>query len=386
MVVLALITLVGPLAIHFFLPVMPAVAAVFAVSDAVAQATFSITLATMAVTTLIYGALSDRYGRRPVLLAGLALFVAGSVLAALAPSIGLLLLARLLQAAGAGSGIALARAMARDAYGPDRLVHAIAYLTMAYTLGPMVAPPLAGLLGHEVDWRTVFWAAAGIGLLILFAAWRVLHETLPVRPDAGAPLARIGGDFVTLFRHRRFTAFVAQSGFSTGTFFALAAGSSFLMQDYLGRPASEYGLYFLAFPLGYCLGNYVSSRLGGRVAIERMVVIGSTGLVGAVAVLGMLLLAGAMSPLAIFLPGFVLTFAQGLALPNAQAGLLRAVPHLAGTAAGIGVFTQMLGGAVFSQVFGLVSDGTPVPLVLVVSLAAVLTLAAALVAARTRST
>lgn len=384
-VVLAAITLVGPLSIHFFLPVLPKVKAVFEVSDALAQVTFSVSLATMACMTVVYGALSDRYGRRPVLLTGLALFVLGSGLAAVAPSITLLIMARLLQAAGAGCGVALARSIARDAYGPDQLVRAIAYLTMAYTLGPMLAPPLGGFLGEALGWRSIFWFALFFGLAITLAAALVLHETHVERgPREGAGPPGFFRDFLHLFGRLRFAAFVSQSGFSSGTFFALAAGSAFLMQEYLGRPAFEYGLYFFLFPAGYCAGNLVSGRLSGRVQIERMVLLGSLLLTVTVVVQVSLLLAGHISPWTIFLPGFFLTFAQGIALPNAQAGAIRVRPDLSGTAAGIGVFVQMMGGAAFSQLVGLFADGTAFPMVIVMSVAAACCLAAGIIAFATR--
>lgn len=384
-VVLAAITLVGPLSIHFFLPVLPKVKAVFDVSDALAQATFSVSLATMACMTVVYGALSDRYGRRPVLLTGLALFVLGSALAAIAPSISLLIMARLLQAAGAGCGVAMARSIARDAYGPDKLVSAIAYLTMAYTLGPMLAPPLGGFLGETLGWRSVFWFALSFGLAITFAAAFVLHETNQERGAGKSSTGRkMFGGILYLFGHLRFAAFVSQSGFSSGAFFALAAGSAFLMQEYLGRSASEYGLYFFLFPAGYCAGNLVSGRLSGRMQIEHMVLAGSLILVTMVAVQATLILSGNISPLTIFLPGFLITFAQGIALPNAQAGAIRVCPELSGTAAGLGVFMQMICGAVFSQLFGLFSDGTPGPMIMVMSVAAALCMAAGLIAFATR--
>ena len=137
---LASIALIGPLAVHAFLPVIPAIKSDLALPDAVAQMTFSIALFAMAFSTLGYGSLSDRYGRRPVLLSGLILFAGGSVICLFAGSVAWLLLGRILQALGAGCGMTLVRAIARDAYGPDALVKVLAYLTMFYTIGPMAAP------------------------------------------------------------------------------------------------------------------------------------------------------------------------------------------------------------------------------------------------------
>src|SRR5579864_1330551 len=131
-IALASISLIGPLAVHLFMPVIPAVKAALGLTDAMAQLTFSIALFGMAFATLFYGSLSDRYGRRPILLSGLALFLVGSAISALADSMLPLVIGRLVQAIGAGCGITLVRAIAQDVYGPSRLVKAIAYLTMAY--------------------------------------------------------------------------------------------------------------------------------------------------------------------------------------------------------------------------------------------------------------
>jgi MFS transporter, DHA1 family, multidrug resistance protein len=357
--------------------VVPEIKAAFAVSDALAELSFSITLATMAVATLVYGSLSDRFGRRPMLLSGLALFLAGSLLSALAGTVVVLILGRLVQAIGAGSSITLTRAIARDAYGPDRLVQAIAYLTMAYTLGPMVSPPLGGLLVDHFGWRSVFWFAFIAGGAITVAVGAVLPETRRIVTGARGGILR---DYRALFSDRRFTAFVLQSGFMSGTFFAMIAAAPFLMQDRLGRSATEFGFYFFFYPAGYCIGNLISSRLAGRVAIESMVVTGSIINFAAVAAQGAIIFGGGLSPLAIFMPGFFVTFAQGLALPNAQAGAMQAKPTLAGTAAGIGVFCQALGSALFAQLYGMLADGTAVPMIGVATFAAALSAAASAVA------
>jgi DHA1 family bicyclomycin/chloramphenicol resistance-like MFS transporter len=368
-VALAAVTLIGPLAVHMFLPVLPGIRAAFGVSAGLAELSFSITLATMAVATLVYGTLSDRFGRRPVLLSGLGLFLAGSALSAAAPSIVVLIAGRLVQAVGAGCSIALTRAMARDAYGPDHLVKAIAYLTMAYTLGPMLAPMLGGLLDDRLGWRSVFAFALAAGGAITAVSAMILYET---RVPASARRGSVWRDYRTLFADLRFTAFVLQSGLCSGTFFAMAAASPFLMQDQLGRSATEYGLYFFLYPAGYCIGNFMSSRLAGRIAIEPMVMVGSVVNLATVLVQAAFVLAGALSPLVIFLPGFFVTFAQGIALPNAQAGAMQTQPELAGTASGVGVFTQTLAAAIFAQLYGLFADNTALPMVAVATSAAVL--------------
>lgn len=369
------ITLIGPLAIHLFLPAMPEVKKAFGISDALVGLTFSVTLLVMAFVTLGYGSLSDRYGRRPVLLTGLVLFTAGSAVSSIAGSVFGLIVGRMIQALGAGCGVTLARVIARDAYGTDGLVKVIAYLTMAYALGPMLSPLLGGMLIDVFGWRSVFWFAMLSGAGITTTAWVVLYETRPEDEIEQTPTG-IFRNFAALLVHLRLTAFVLQTGFSTGTFLSMAAASSFLMKDYLGRSATEFGVYFLFFPIGFFFGNLLSSRLSKRISIENMVLAGSV--IGMVAIVfqSALILGGYLTPLIIFVPGFVLTFAQGIALPNAQVGALRVIPRLSGTASGIGVFCQMFLGAVFSQIYSLIADGTPIPMVITVSCGAVLTLLA----------
>jgi DHA1 family bicyclomycin/chloramphenicol resistance-like MFS transporter len=376
---LGAITLIGPLAIHLFLPVMPAVKSAFAISDALVELTFSVTLFTMAIVTLFYGSLSDRYGRRPVLLGGLALFVLGSALSAFATSVAMLILGRVVQAVGAGSGLTLSRAIARDAYGPEVLVKAIAYLTMAYTIGPMIAPTFGGLLMDMFGWRAAFWFALVASAAILAAAYFVLVETRH-RSDSPVRHGRVLSDYATLLSSGRFVAYVLQSGALSFAFFAIAAASPLLMKDLLGEGGVEYGLYFMMFPIGYTTGNWISVHLSGRVPIDTMVLLGS--ILSFILFTGqaVLILAGELSPLLIFLPGGLVSFSQGLSMPNAQAGAMRIEPALAGTAAGLGVFAQMFLSAVSSELFGILSDGTALPMIELTMTGAVVALGAAIAA------
>ena len=374
---LGAITLIGPLSIHLFLPVLPAVKSAFAISDALAELTFSITLFTMAFVTLVYGSLSDRYGRRPVLLGGLLLFVIGSALSAVAGSIEVLIAGRLVQAVGAGCGLTLSRAIARDAYGPEALVKVIAYLTMAYTVGPMIAPPLGGILMDALGWRAPFWFALLVGAAILLGAYLVLFET---RGGSAGPRTPVLQHYATLLRQGRFLAYVLQSGFMSLAFFAIAAASPLLVQGLLGQSATAYGLYFMLFPLGYMSGNWISSRLSGRAAIDNMVLLGSVLAFVVTIVQAALILGGFLTPLLIFLPGSLISFSQGLSLPNAQAGAMRVAPALAGTAAGLGVFAQMFLSAVSSELYGIFADGTPLPMIVLTTLGALGALGAALAA------
>lgn len=368
---LASISLIGPLAIHIYLPVIPAVKASLGLSDAVAQSTFSLALAAMAFSTLFWGSMSDRFGRRPVVLAGLVVFLLGSLACALAQGVTTLILGRLLQAFGAGVGGGLARTIARDAYGPDKLVRAIAYLTMFYTLGPMISPIAGGFLIDLISWRAVFGFSLAMGAIILAGVYFIIWETRPRAVTGFVPKGFVS-DAISLFSHLRFTCFVLQTGFNTGVFFVAASAAAFLMKETLQRPAAEFGFWFALFPIGFFIGNFVSSRVGGRASNETMVLTGAALALGAVALQSGLLISGYLTPLSIFAPGFLITFAQGISLPYGQAGAIATLPRIAGTAAGIGVFTQNIVGALFAQLYGFLADGTIWPIVVTTGLSATL--------------
>ncbi|MCC2098022.1 MAG: MFS transporter [Hyphomicrobiales bacterium] len=382
-VALAAISLIGPLSVHIFLPIIPGIRAAFGMSDAFAQLNFSISLFTMAFATLVYGTLADRLGRRPVLMAGLLLFVLGSALCASAYSDISLLIGRFVQAIGAGCGVALVRTIARDAYGAAGLTKAIAYLTMAYTAGPLLAPMIGGVLHDTAGWRSVFIFSFLCSVVIYFTTWLVIPETrasTPLRSPDDEPVKRssVFRDYIELFSHWRFAAFVFQTGLSSAIFFTMAAAAAALMKDILDRPAADYGFWFFMFPLGYFTGNFISTRFTKSVSIETMVLAGSIIGFLAAAIQCAFLLAGVVNIATLFLPGLFTTLAQGVALPYAQTGAINIVPRLIGTASGIGVFLQSFLGGAFSQMYGLLANGTVVPMVTVTMAGSILMLVAGL--------
>jgi DHA1 family bicyclomycin/chloramphenicol resistance-like MFS transporter len=369
--VLASISLIAPLVIHLYFPVIPVVKVALNLTAAEAQLTFSIALFCMAFATLAYGALSDRHGRKPLLMSGLCIFLFGSLVAFFADSIAMMIVGRALQAIGAACGVTLVRAIASDVYGPGGLVKAIAYLTMFATIGPMVSPMVGGALIDTFGWRSVFGFALLMGSIILVGAYVAVPETRA----AETPRRNYLRSYLELLTQIRFLAFVMQSGFSTGTFLTIATASSGFMKELLDRPSIEFGFYFLMFPVGFLCGSFISTRLSGRVINEHMVLTGATLSLLAVAVQSGFLLFGHVNPLVLFLPGFFVTLAQGIALPFGQAAAMAVNPQLVGMAAGLGVFMQNLGGAVFAQLYGLLSNGTTGPLVVTTAITAVLSLA-----------
>jgi DHA1 family bicyclomycin/chloramphenicol resistance-like MFS transporter len=381
------VTLIGPLSVHAFIPALPMVQRAFAIGDAAAQSMLSITLLGMAASTLFYGSLSDRYGRRPVLLSGIGLFLIGATVCAVSTDVVTLASGRFVQAAGAGCGLVLARAIIRDVYGDDRLVKMMAYLTMAYVMGPMLAPPIGGALIDAFGWRAVFYLGLALGVAIFALTAIATHETAPRNhggDEAGFGRRLIQG-YARLARMPKFLGYVLHAAFIAAAFFSYVSSASFLMSDVLHRPASEYGIYFLFLPLAYLVGNFFASRLSGRVSIATMVVIGGVGAM--VVAIGFVIWASVspIDPLLLFVPGVVASIAQGLSMPNAQSGAIQVDADLTGAASGAVMFAQLSFGAIGAQVMGFVADGTVYPMAVMFLVCCALSLVSGIVPAFIRN-
>jgi DHA1 family bicyclomycin/chloramphenicol resistance-like MFS transporter len=361
MALLAALTALAPFSLQIFVPSLPAIQAGFGVSPGVAQLALSLSILANAVAALSYGPLSDRFGRRRMVLTGLVIFAVGSVLCTVAPTIGMLILGRIVQAAGAAAGMVIARAIVRDLYERDQAASMIAYLTMAMVVAPTLAPSFGAVILDLAGWRAVFVAVSGVGAVLALAAWQRLRETRAGGAGSGGWSSLLSGTGA-LLRSRAFIGYVLQSAFAISAFFAFVAGAPYFMIDILGRPATEYGLWFIVVSTTFMAGNFGAARLTRRVGVDRMVLLGS-GLV----VLGTLLAAGLLlslpwTSISLFGPMMLVTFGNGLAIPNAQAGAISVDPTLAGTASGLSGFTQMLFAAVVSQAVGMLQNGTPYPM------------------------
>jgi DHA1 family bicyclomycin/chloramphenicol resistance-like MFS transporter len=358
-IALVSVTFIGPLSLHLFIPAMPAVKEDFAVSTGMAQLTMSLAMLSMAFFTVAYGGLSDRLGRKRVLLGGLVLFTCGAAACMLAANLPMLFAGRILQGAGAGCGVVLARAIARDVYGQERVAQVIAYLTTAYVLGPMFAPMIGGHLTTLFGWRALFVLATAVGLVVIVAVSFAVPETR-VR-SAAAPRGVFAG-YKSLLRRRRFVGFMLQPGLSSAAFFTQATAASFLAAELLGADASEIGLWFFAFPIGFMAGSFISGRIGASRSVEFMTVLGGViGVVNGALLVGWLYFGG-VSMAALYIPGMFVSLAQGLSMPYAQAGAMAVDTDLAGSASGAVVFSQFFWPAALQQLTGLLADGTWVPM------------------------
>lgn len=373
LVLLVVLTGLGPGALQIFLPAIPIIQADFAASSAATQLTLSLSTLSIAVSTMLFGPLSDRIGRRPAVLSGLVVFVLGSVACVLAPTITVLVVARVVQAAGGAAGMVVARAMIRDRHGPEDAASMLAIVTTAMVVAPMIAPILGGGLTDLLGWRSTFAAAGIAGVLILAACLPALPETQPPRPGHGAGLLAGSGQ---LLRNRDFLAYALQGAFSVALYYALLGGGPYVMMEILGHSATQYALWYLPVAFMFMVGNLTASRISRRFGIDRMVLVGSIGNVLGTGLSLVLVAAIALAPWAIFLPAAMVAFFQGLSVPNGMAGALSVDAKLVGTASGLAGFLQMGMAALAAQFVGSIQSVTGWPMLLTMFACAVLSLLA----------
>ncbi|WP_366657545.1 multidrug effflux MFS transporter [Fodinicurvata sp. EGI_FJ10296] len=358
-------TALGPLALNIFMPSMPGLGEYFGAPYGAVQLTLSVYLVGMAVSQLIYGPLSDRFGRRPLVLAGLAVYLAGTLAAFLAPTIEILIAARFLQAIGGSAGIVLGRAIVRDLYERDKAASMIAYVTMAMVVAPMVAPLMGGFIDTAFGWRASFALLLVAACAVLALTWRRLPETNHERimlPGIG----RMAATYAKLLRNPVFLGYTAQTAAMTAGFFAFLGGAPYVVVELMDRSPGTYGLYFIMTAIGYMAGNFTAGRISQRLGVDRMMAWGvAVTLSGAVLML-LPALAGMNHPLALFLPMVMMTFGNGLVLPNGMAGAISVSPGLTGSASGLSGFIQMGIGAAVSVIVGILVTTSALPMLIVI--------------------
>jgi DHA1 family bicyclomycin/chloramphenicol resistance-like MFS transporter len=371
--VMAALTAIGPVSFQIFLPALPAIQTGFGVTPGTAQLALSLSMFGIAFATLAYGPLSDRFGRRPALIGGMATLIAGCLVCAFAPDITTLIVGRVLQAAGGASGMVVTRAIVVDIHGREKARSVLASLMTVMIAGPLLATPIGGLIVDGLGWRANFIAIAICAAAILAYLWRRLPETHRGQPLHGPVFA----GFASLVRAPAFLGFALQSGFAMAAFMAFTTASPYYFAEALGIGATGFGFYVTLVTLGFLGGSLSASRLSSRVRIDRMVLLGSVvALAASAAALG-LALGGIWTVWGLIGPAAAIGFANGLSMPSAQAGAVASVPELAGTASGLAGFLGTLIGAVATQIVGAFQDATPLPIAVAMTLASVCALLAA---------
>lgn len=356
--ILVAITALGPLALNIFMPSMPGLAKHFNVDYGLVQLTLTFYLVGLGFAQLIYGPISDRYGRRPVLLWGMAIYCVGSIACVLAPTITWLMLGRILQALGGCAGLVLGRAIIRDLYDRDRSAAMIGYVTMAMSLAPMLSPALGGYLDGLFGWRASFVFCSVAGLAVYAWVILTLPETLAERGQGEGVRALLHG-YGQLLRSPAFCGYVLQTAFTSGVFFAFIAGAPFVVVTVMGLPASAYGLWFIVVSIGYLTGNFFTGRYAVRLGVDRMIMFGAIAQLIGILALGLSSWFGPLSLPGIFLPMAVVAMSNGLTLPNGIAGAISVNPRAAGAAAGLSGALQMLTGAIAAVLVGYGQDHDP---------------------------
>lgn len=378
---LATISAAGPIALNIYLPALPAVHLAFNAPVPQVQLTLTISLLAFAVGQLLYGPLSDRYGRRPAVLYGIVVFCAGTLLCLLAPNLYWLMAGRAIQALGSSAGLIVARAIVSDLYPREKMVQMIAYLTMVMVVAPTVSPLLGGLLVDAFGWRSPFVFMGVAGVVILWVAWRLLPETRkPVErhPDLAAMLRNARA----LLRRPTFVGYVLQGVIIFTVYLVFVSIAPYVMVTGLGRPPTEYGTYFVLISGGYFLGNFSVTRFAARRATPTLLRIG-VGISATATVVALVLAwAGFTHPLWVFAPMGVMAFGQGISLPNVSASVVGLAPESAGLASSLLGFTQQLIGALCVQWMSAYPVNTALPMLIFCAAASILALLA-IIARRT---
>jgi DHA1 family bicyclomycin/chloramphenicol resistance-like MFS transporter len=330
----ALISL-GPLSTDLYLPALPAIASAFGTDAAGVQWTLSGFLLAFAPSQLVYGPVADRFGRRPAMLWGLALFLAGSLACAAAPSLGVLVAARLVQAVGACAGPVVARAVVRDTVPPERAPAAFATMAGLMSLAPAIGPVLGGMVTALSGWRATFLLLAAAASAVSLAAVTRLGETAPVLDRRALDPAALARAYGGLFAHRWFLGHAAVATASYTGLFCFISGSSHVVQKGLGLSPEAYGFVFASAVAGYLAGSLVVRRISGRVTPRVMMRAGSVWCLacGWTGPLSLALagprLATVAGPIVLYMVGFAVL------QPNAQAGAISPFPAMAGRASAL---------------------------------------------------
>ena len=373
---------VGALSIDMFLPALPAMAVAFGAGVGGAQLTLTLFLVGFAVAQLVFGPLSDRFGRRRVLIGGLALYALGGLGCAVAPSMRVLLAARVVQALGAGSGPVIARAIVRDLFEQERAARMLAAMGTAQALTPVLAPIAGGWIYVLAGWRAVFFVLAGCGALFLIAALRLVPETNVSR--GAAPPAAGPSRLATLLADRVFLGYVLVIALMFSGYFAFISGSSFALITVLGVTPTVYGVCFGAMALGLMVGNFLSVHLTVRVGIDPMIRAGTALAAVAGTLMAALAWLGAATVPAVVVPMFAYAVGFGLVMPNAMAGAIGPFPRYAGTASAVLGFVQMTGSALYAIAVGHLDDGTLRPMTTAIATAGIAAFAAFALVSRRR--
>ena len=351
-IVLALLTALGPLSTDMYLPSLPAIAAGLQASTGQTQMTLSAFLLGFAVGQFFYGPISDRVGRKPVLLFGLGLFSVASLVCALAPNIEILIAARFLQALGASGPIVLGRAIVRDFYEGPRAGRELSRMGTIMGIVPAVAPVLGGLIAQFYDWRVTFGVMLVCGVALAAIVLLRLPESLRAKSETPISFAAILRGFGTLLRHPGYRTYVSFSVLAYGGLFAFISGSPFVLQGVYHLSELAFAFSFAFMVMGYIGGTFLAQHLVGRRGLDGTIRLGVTSLASGGALMLVLVVSGVPSSFAVTGPMAIYALGVGLTMPQAMASALMPFPERAGAASSLLGICQMTFAAILGIVLG----------------------------------
>jgi MFS transporter, DHA1 family, multidrug resistance protein len=343
---LALLTGIAPMSVDMYLASLPDIARNLSAPDAQVQLTLSFYLIGFAIGQVIWGPISDRHGRRPILLTAISVFIAASVVCTIAPSIEVLIAARFVQAVGGAGMTVLARGVVRDVHEGLAVARELSRMTAVMALAPLIAPLLGGVLQTFFGWRANFVVLTAIGVVTAALVALLLPESLRSRAPEPVSFGSIFRSYRTFASDRIFLAYSGLLICAFGGLFAWISASAFVLQNLYGLSPFDFGLAFAVGSVGYLIGTWVAAHIVARVGLDRTLGLGCAVMAGG-GIAGVLALGfGFVSASALVLPVALFLAGLGLALPQAQAGALLPFPDRAGAASSLVGFLQQTAGAV----------------------------------------
>jgi DHA1 family bicyclomycin/chloramphenicol resistance-like MFS transporter len=361
----------GLVASTIYVPSVPAIADALETSMSRVQLTFVAYLAAFAVSMLVLGPLSDRYGRRRTMIFGISLSALGSIACAASPTIEVLIGARILQGIGLSGGMVVGRATIRDLYGEKGAAQIIAGLSIVLTLLQAFAPIPGGYLQAWIGWRANFAAVTILAVVALALVLRYVPEScgeVPSRSETAASLARnMLASYRSLLQTRRFVAYALTAAGAHSGFHIFTAGAPAVLIMGFGIPPQDYGYYASLPPIGFLVGSFLSNRLTRRLGVDNLIIIGSAVLIPAGFAMVVLAALHVANPYTIVGPMILVCCGSGLITPNAVAGSLGVKVGIVGSASGLASFIQIIGAAGATAALSLGGNGNPLVLAVVIA-------------------
>ena len=371
-VLLGALIAISPFAMDIYLASMPSMSVSLTTTTARVQLTLSVYMYGLGVAQLLAGPLSDRFGRRRVLLAGIALFAIASFACAVAPNVDALIGARLVQAIAVAVCGTVPRALVRDLYAGDDAAHALSLMGMVLGIAPIIAPIIGGQLHVAFGWRSTFAFVTVYALVVLVAVWHALPETLRESDHHALHPRRMLGNFAVLLRSRAYVGYFLVACFAFCGLFAFLAGSAFVFVSVMGEGERGFGFLFGAVMLGNVTGATIASRVVRRMGIDRVIRFAAGMALAAGAAMAALAWSGVNHPAAVVVPMFVYMVALMLTLPQAMAGAMTPFPRMAGAATSLLQFGQFALGSTAALIVGLTYDHSQRPMATMIAVSALL--------------